>query len=162
MAGVREIVTKGLAQRAAAGIKVKQPLSSFKIQQKRGQTPLWGLDPQLLDLVKEELNVKEVVLSKSLKQEVVLDTTITPVLRREGLVRELQRVIQNMRKEAGYKPQDRIRLRYTGDAELVSLIEKNIQSMAELFQGDRQKQVFDLEKEISLEGKKLWLGIRKL
>jgi len=47
-----------------------------------------------------------------------LDTKITDELRKEGLVRDLVRGIQNLRKETGLEVTDRIRLTVSGDAEL--------------------------------------------
>ncbi|HEX2376293.1 MAG TPA: DUF5915 domain-containing protein, partial [Gaiellales bacterium] len=43
---------------------------------------------------------------------VALDTEITPELRLEGVVRDLIRQIQDMRKDAGLEITDRIRLTY--------------------------------------------------
>ena len=83
-------------------------------------------------------------------------------------MRELLRYIQDMRKNAGYKPRHRIRLRYAGNADIKNLFSRHketlmkIGGIAELLEGDRPKQVFDVEREVSLDGKKLWLGIRKL
>ena len=73
-----------------------------------------------------------------------------------------------MRKDANYKPHNRILLRYTGEASLKNLFVNHketlvkIGGIAELLEGDRPKQVFDVEKEVSIDGKKLWLGIRKI
>ena len=58
---------------------------------------------ELLDLIKEEVNVKEVKFEKGGKEEVILDTKITPALRQEGWVREFIRMIQDARKDAGYE-----------------------------------------------------------
>jgi len=159
MQEIRSIASKGLSLRAKAGLRVRQPLASVTVKEQLGKP--------LLELLKDELNVKEVVVSAKAKEDVELDTKITPRLKEEGLVRELLRHIQDMRKDAGYKPGQQAVMRYTGQASLISLIQKNedtIQKMGglkELLQGDRPKQVFDVEKEIMVEGRKLWLGIRK-
>ena len=52
----------------------------------------------------------------------VLDTHLTPELRREGLAREIVRRIQSARKAAGYNIEDRIEVRYTADGELAVAI----------------------------------------
>ncbi len=161
---VRDLVTKALAERAKAGIKVRQPLASLKIQQKGGQTPLWGSDPQLLDLIKEELNVKEVVFDKNLESDVQLDTTLTPALKEEGCVREILRSIQEMRKEAGYKPQDTIRMWYEGSVEIQSLLLKNESSIKRavgiktLAMGNLSEA--DIIKEIEVGGEKITFSMK--
>ena len=161
MAQVRELVAKGLAERAKAGIKVRQPLASVKYQASMLKTQ------GLVELIKDELNVKEVVFDKSIKQEVELDTTITPALQKEGTLREILRHIQEMRKQAGYKPQDRAKLGYAGAEELKEILQENekaIMSAAglkEMGEGNRREEKFDVEQEFSLEGQKLFLAIRK-
>jgi isoleucyl-tRNA synthetase len=45
---------------------------------------------------------------------VALDTTLTPELRLEGAARDLVRVIQDARKDAGFEIADRITLRVSG------------------------------------------------
>jgi len=57
MDSVREVVTLGRAARSAAKIRVRQPLPAVLIA-----TPTRGLseDPELIDLLVDELNVKEV------------------------------------------------------------------------------------------------------
>ena len=66
--------------------------------------------PEYIELIKDELNVKDVVFDSSMKEEVALDTTITFELKQEGNLRELTRTIQNLRKEAGLKPFDEIEI----------------------------------------------------
>lgn len=53
---------------------------------------------------------------------VVLDTYITPELRREGLARDLAHAIQNLRKEAGFKVEDRIRTYFRTSPELTEVL----------------------------------------
>lgn len=96
---VRDYVNQGLSLRAKVGLKVRQPLASVTVP-KLGKTFDW--EPILLD----ELNIKAVNVGK----EVWIDQTITPELKREGLVRELIRFVQNARKEAGLNVDDRIEL----------------------------------------------------
>lgn len=54
-----------------------------------------------MEIIKDELNVKEIIVKNSLEQGAVeLDTEITDDLRNEGDMRDLVRQIQDMRKDA--------------------------------------------------------------
>jgi isoleucyl-tRNA synthetase len=99
---VRKVSSLGLEARMKAKINVRQPLSKLTIKTK--------LPQELLSLVKDEVNVKEVVLDEKINEEVILDTNITPELKEEGLIRELIRAIQDLRKEKGLTIQDRAAL----------------------------------------------------
>jgi isoleucyl-tRNA synthetase len=160
MEKTREIASKGLAARAKAGLRVRQPLASATIKE--------NLENPLLELLKDELNVKEILVNTKATEAVELDMKLTPALKEEGLVRELLRSIQDMRKDAKYKPGDLALMRYSGESDLGSLFLrheahlKKAGSLRELAQGDRPKEVFDVEKEVVLQGKKLWMGIKKV
>lgn len=93
---VRTLVSEALEARSAAGIKVRQPLQTLSIRRE--------LNEALHDIIKEEINVKEVVSDSTLTNEIALDTTITPELQKEGDVRDLIRLIQSARKEAALAP----------------------------------------------------------
>ena len=54
----RETASQGLSARSNAGIKVRQPLSQVLVYVKQGRAEL---DPDLLEIVKDELNIKELV-----------------------------------------------------------------------------------------------------
>lgn len=97
---VRDVVTKGFEARQKAGIKVRQPLALISI-------PNEFKEAYLL-IIKDELNVKEIAVDAKIESGVVLDTTITPELKKEGDFRELARAIQDMRKAKGLTPDDRI------------------------------------------------------
>lgn len=123
MAEVRELITLGLSQRAANKLKVRQPLASAKLLSSI------DLSSELEDIVLEELNVKHVeVLAKKDRKvlEVLLDTEITPELKREGLMRELIRQIQSARKTAGLSVDDRIELAIrTTDDEILQMLKEH-------------------------------------
>jgi isoleucyl-tRNA synthetase len=109
---VRELVTKTLELRTTAGIKVRQPLQTVTLKDVALKN-----SPALLEILKDEVNVKDVAFDASQENAVTLDTTITPELKREGDVRELLRFIQGMRKDAGLTPDDVITLRLSAQAE---------------------------------------------
>ncbi len=156
---VRDLVTNALAERAKAQLKVRQPLSSLKIKGSGKE-----IRKDLLTLLQDEVNVKEIVFDKKLKSDVALDTTLTPALREEGYVREVLRSIQEMRKEAGYKPQDRIKVWYKGSPRVQSLISeqesfiKKAVGIKTLTKGDILKA--DAVKEIDVDGEKIKFSIK--
>jgi isoleucyl-tRNA synthetase len=97
MALVRKICELGHAERKKAGIKVRQTLKKCQISNVKFQ-----MSNELVDLIREELNVKEVVVRMGEGElGVKLDTKITPELKEEGETRELIRKIQELRKKAG-------------------------------------------------------------
>jgi isoleucyl-tRNA synthetase len=100
---VRDIVTFGLEARQKAGLKVRQPLNKLEVKK-------FDLGKEYLELIKEEINVKEVKQNKNIKEEVWLDIKITPELKQEGDYRELARALQDMRKKMGLTPSDVIEL----------------------------------------------------
>lgn len=110
MSIVRGYATMGLMLRTQKNIKVRQPLAQFLIG--HDGTPLKYWD-ECKVLLEDELNVKEVVLRANVRQGAPaadFDWTITPELEKEGQLRELMRAIQDMRKEMGLEPKDRITL----------------------------------------------------
>lgn len=107
MKEVRRIVSLALEARASAGIKVRQPLAVLKILDLR--SPIKGNAP-LAELIKDEVNVKEVSFAPVLNADIELATEITPELREEGNVRELIRELQEMRKKGGFRVNDRVDL----------------------------------------------------
>jgi isoleucyl-tRNA synthetase len=114
MRAVRDLVTRGLKLRADAAVKVRQPLSRFRI----GEVEL---SEEMHEILKEELNVKNIVAG-----ELGLDTNITPELRLEGEMREVVRAIQEGRKKAGFNVEDRIILGYIGKDEVFAKFEADI------------------------------------
>jgi isoleucyl-tRNA synthetase len=118
MRTARNIASKGLEARMKAGINVRQPLSKLSVSSSFG-----ALADAYLGLIRDEVNVKEVVLGAASQTDVDLDTALTPELKEEGEVRELLRRIQDLRKERGLKVGDKAVLTVTSD--LKDLATKN-------------------------------------
>jgi isoleucyl-tRNA synthetase len=97
MGEVRSAASLLLKKRQEAGVNVRQPLNSVQLTIESRQ-----LSSELLELLKDEVNVKEVTFGK----ELALDTTITPELQKEGNLRNLIRELQDFRKEANLVPSD--------------------------------------------------------
>ncbi len=115
----RNYVSLALEARTRANIKIRQPLQTLMVK-----TKVVPEAEPFLALIREEVNVKEIVQDESLATEVELDTTITPELKAEGDMRELVRALQEMRKQANLQPSDRIALTIATESDGELLIKK--------------------------------------
>ncbi len=121
MQNVRDVISEGLKLRSRTQIKVRQPLSELKIQKEKLR-----VSDKFLNIIKDELNVKNVVESdisvdddaKNIGEvngiTIELNTEISDELKQEGRAREIIRHIQQMRKGADYHVDDRITVWYEG------------------------------------------------
>ena len=102
MTQLQDFASSALALRAKQSINVRQPLRSVTL-------PVNSLPENelLLDILREEINVKEVKFSDSVTDP-VLDFEIDNELKVEGEVRELIRSIQSTRKAMDLVPDDRV------------------------------------------------------
>ena len=107
MSQVRSICELGNSARKTQGIAIKQPLSSIKVI---GKFSSLANEDELLQLIKDELNVEQVVLADGEGSLVEYDTQITDRLQKKGRARELIRAIQEARKEASCRLDEHIRL----------------------------------------------------
>jgi len=103
---VRDICALGHAKRKESKIPVRQPLKQCQISNVKFQ-----IEDEYKELLKEELNVKDVVIIVGEGEVgVTLDTTSSPELVAEGRVRQLIRAIQQLRKEKGCTIDERVRV----------------------------------------------------
>jgi isoleucyl-tRNA synthetase len=189
MAEVREIIKVGLQLRARNQMKVRQPLSELIINNEK-------LDNELIEIIKEELNVKAVSVKNAQQKghsskrsvgngrgatsslrdnknsleniawsedvKIGLNLEITSELKAEGQARELIRAIQQMRKEADYQLDDRIKIGYSGLKNVFSkfgdLIAK--ETLADTITA-KELPASDLEKKITIDNNKTTLWIKK-
>ncbi len=124
---VREIVSLGFAERANAGIKVRQPL--LKVVLFDPAKILTEKDSEYLQLIQDELNVLTVEFSSSARDvlfvELDTDWKSYPELVELGLKRELVRNINSFRKEIGLTIQDSIEVGFeTSSEELKNIFQK--------------------------------------
>ncbi len=96
MEETRGIVSLALEARSKANIKVRQPLAKLEVK--------GSLAAEYLEVIKDELNVKEVISNPHLDSEIILDTNLTEELIEEGKMRDAVRAIQEWRKEKNLKP----------------------------------------------------------
>jgi isoleucyl-tRNA synthetase len=162
MTQIRELITKGLAQRAEAGIKVRQPLASAKVV-----LPFNITDPdreELRALMAEELNVKAIECTVGKEPAITIHTKLTEELRVEGMMRELVRHIQSLRKQAGLNVDDRIEVALVTKDDVVAgmittfkeQIYREVLALGELHTSERAH-----TKEFSLDGHDITVSIQK-
>jgi isoleucyl-tRNA synthetase len=162
MEEIRKIVSLALRERQKAKIKVRQPLSLLEIKNAK-----YKIQKELKELIKKELNVKKVKISVDRGElKVILDTKITPSLLEEGILREIIRHIQALRKEAGLKKENIIEINYIANNSLSELINKNIEIIKKEAIANNvlkiQKPPYSAEKRIIIINQELWIGIKKI
>ena len=109
MTVIRSLAEAGHKVRKENKLKVRQPLASVTVKLAKN-TKL--VKEEYLDILKAELNVKKVVLTKgdTEQHEVIFDTVLTEELAREGKMRDLIRSIQEQRKIKQVKQDQKIKL----------------------------------------------------
>ncbi|MFA5754330.1 MAG: isoleucine--tRNA ligase [Patescibacteria group bacterium] len=162
MALTRRLVELGLAKRDEAGIKIRQMLSRATVIIKEK-----SLAPEYLDLIKDELNVQQIVWREEEKEYPLLslDTALTPELRQEGLKRELIRFINLLRKETGLNLGDRAQAYVAGaSSELVAaadIIRPDIlrETLSDSWELVEALPAEAARKEIKIDGEVLAIGL---
>lgn len=161
MAEVRRLASLALAEREKAKIKVRQPLRELRIKNKE-----LSKDEELLVLLKDEVNVKEIIFDSKIKGELELDTRITPELRSEGVIRELTRLVQGLRHDAGYHPGNRINVAVEAPTELLDIIESRLSQFKKEVKAKeimfKRVKKFDAEQNTKIEQWPVWLAVNKI
>ncbi|RJQ14542.1 isoleucine--tRNA ligase [Candidatus Parcubacteria bacterium] len=173
---VRELATAVHALRDKANVKVRQPLKQLQLKLNEKVK----LSSELLKILAEEINVKEVVVVEDIKQsqdvvvsEVVhgklgLNIVLDDYLRQEGFIRELIRNIQDMRKTIGLSPEISVAL-YLGAEDKFFGFAKNY--FDELKHKTNAKSIefkdilegsFDIERDFRLGEHNIRVAIKKL
>jgi len=120
MEKIRELASEILALRQKHNLKIRQPLKGVYLKMKES-----SFSKELTDLLLDETNIKALYFDEQLPEPIVLDTEITPELETEGIIRELVRLIQELRQKAGYHPKEKIYLGFETQTKLKDIIDKN-------------------------------------
>ncbi len=162
MAEVRRIASLGLAKRAEAGIKIRQPLQTLIVKTADSVT----LSEGSTVLLAEEVNVQSVEFDATLEELMKLDTVITPELREKGLLREIARMVQGLRQEAGLAPKDAIVLMLDLPAAIRGMVVKQ-EAVLRVAVGAKSIEYghfekFSAEEATKIDGQEVWIGIRRV
>lgn len=114
---VRRLISKALEARRVTGMPVRQPFASVTFRYDK-----LGID--MLDVVKDELNVKSIYFESGLDVDVQFDTELTDSLVEEGKFRAIVRALQDARKKAGLNINEFVGARITASVEEKKIIEK--------------------------------------
>ena len=151
MAELRKIVEQAHALRAKAGIKLRQPLGKLTLP--KLEVGSWKLE--VLEILKDEINVKQIILGDKLE----LDTAISEDLRLAGVTRELERQINQFRKESGLKIGQMAELHYATDSDIIKKAIKQVDTKKTYLAGFKQAQE-SAGKEIDIDGEKARIGLK--
>jgi len=168
MAAARRTVRLGLAARAAAKLKVRQPLREAVV----AAGPERAAIERLADIVCDELNVKALrfvddardlgASTRGASQAVTLELPPDEGLQREGLAREVIHAVQRARRDAGLGAGDRVVVTLGGDVELLDAarahaarIAREVLAESVVFDGDR------VGLPTGIEGRELRVALRR-
>jgi len=159
MEEARKIVSLSLSLRSEAKIKVRQPLKELKIKNTKLKK-----EKELLEIIKNEINVKNISFDEKMEKEIDLNCEITEELRKEGDLRELIRNIKDLRKKLNLKPQDFVKA-FISNIDILPLDEKDLlkeTKAKKYFKVENESEMkVDAKKEIEIGGKKYLIGIKK-
>lgn len=190
---ISKLVEIGRRMRLENEIKMRQPLKEIVIfcdEEKKKNIE------RMADIVKEELNVKEVKIQEATKDEIseykfpkkynydgpdyrstvvydvglILNVRLSKTLIQEGLVRDIVRRIQEMRKHLDLEYEARIRVMYDGDKEVKEAIKAYLSYICEetlaIEMKEESKEVLKKEdfykKKWEISGKEVYLAIQTI
>ena len=175
---VREIVTLGLSARKEKSLAVRQPLAALAFEFADAKM---DLAEDYGKIILEEMNVKAMdakLLDKGLRGEGVaimpgakavknfyLDINVTPELKKEGVARELERQVQDLRKKSGLKVGELVDVYYNTLDESLEDSLLNLLDRKKTFVNQVSKSLeieVDYEVQATVDGKAVWIGIVKI
>lgn len=168
MAEIRRLASSALALRAEAGIRIRQPLKTVKLKTANFKLKT---SEELLTMLKEEINVKEIIFGAKINSELELDTEITPELYAEGMIRELARTIQKLRQDAGFKVGDTVEIFLKAPEATLNIVKAKEDQLKKLVRAralnlhkSTDAVVFkaDAQIETKLDEQAITVGVRKL
>jgi len=159
---LRQVVELGLSARDEAKIKVRQPLRRVYYQGKQFLSEYEKILAEELNVWEAEYLEKEnpdglFVTKENGATKVWLDVAIDEELKMEGVLRDLTRQINNLRKNQNLTISDKVVLTYSTDSEILQklfadkVLSEKLKSATLL----SEIKVGDAEKELEVEGEKI-------
>jgi valyl-tRNA synthetase len=118
---VREIASEVHRLRKEKGIKIRQPLKLLSLKTK--------LSPEVLEVLKDEVNVLEIKVDPKQTDEILLDFEITPELKEIGIYNDFVRFIQDLRQDAGLTPKEIVGIKIELPKILENILKKRIKQL---------------------------------
>ena len=173
MTVARALVEAGLSLRKEQNQKVRQPLAEMEYHLKNKQQ----LPPELDMLLAEELNIKNVSgrsdfaakagfeVKDSLEFKMAIDFSLTRELKAEGVARELERAVQDLRKKSGLSVGQLVDLYYNTQSQeledaLLKLFDRKKTFVSQVSKSLEVE--VDFETQSVVEGQGIWIGIIKV
>ena len=169
MSWVRAVVSRGHELRTASKMPVRQALAKITIVFQDDELRMrLSQQRDLLKIMKDELNVEEIVLEHHVDLEdawvAKLDTVLTPELKQKGLQREFARHAMNLRKKAELHPTDRIVLRCVASVHIREAVEQVMEVVKKDIKADAVEWVEKIEgvrweEEVKIDGTACVMGL---
>jgi isoleucyl-tRNA synthetase len=168
---VKEVVSVALLARQTANLKVRWPIRTLYIETKshEAKEAVESFSDTILSIVKaKELKVTDTKPTGELASEgfsqgtVHLDKKIDEELFEEGLMNEVKRRIQMMRKEAKLVESDQVVLHVNCEKEMEGIIRKNEKPISDAVNASEIKYAIDkVMNEYEIDGRLLKLSLKK-
>lgn len=170
---LRQLVEAGLSIRKENNFKVRQPLAEIEYHLLNHKV----LRPELEQVIAEELNIKRVsgrldfapkggwLLKETPVFKLALDVQISDELKKEGLAREVERAVQDIRKKSLLKVGELVDLYYNTTDDMLEEILLNQIDRKKTFISQVNKSLeveVDFEVQTEIDGKAIWLGVTKI
>ncbi len=170
---IRALVESGLSMRKEQNVKVRQPLAELEYHLANNKL----LSPELEQVLAEELNVKMVsgrsdfapkngyILRDGPDFKLAINFVLTPELKFEGIARELERQVQDLRKQSGLKVGELVDLYYNTQEDVLEDALLNMLDRKKTFVNQINKSFeveVDFETQTQVDSKAIWLGMIKI
>lgn len=124
MSKTRQIVSMAMRERDRAGVGVRQALAELEVKGMQ-------VEENFVEIVKEEVNVRNVKFVDGEEVAVKLDLELTPELEAEGFSREIARRVQAERKKKGLQKSDSIELELYVESDLQERLKEYLEFIKE-------------------------------
>lgn len=118
-----KVIESGLAERDKMKIGLKWPLAGVEVKSPG------KIGSEMGEIIKRQLNVKDINVKKAEELVLNLDLKMTPELEAEGYSREVARKVQSERKIAGLKKGELVDLEIYCDKNVSTMLERHLEFM---------------------------------